>query len=117
MIPLPLELLGLCGLSQAGYHLLAGLQLAIFVVVSREKVSPVFEPEIFDDEGDFLVVLSEDGEPRQRRPHAVFLTDMVASGAEGFFAAETNLAGVHQIAEEFPAGWNFEGEESLKRGD
>ena len=98
-------------------HLLARLGLAAFVVVAREEVAAVRRPVLLRDlldgyffaaHGHVFVAVSEDGEPREHGPRAVLLADVVRPGAERLFAANGKTPGVHEVAEELPAGGGFE---------
>mmetsp|Transcript_8825 Transcript_8825/g.26427 ORF Transcript_8825/g.26427 Transcript_8825/m.26427 type:complete len:213 (-) Transcript_8825:745-1383(-) len=51
--------------------------------------------------------MGQDGEPCQHSPQTILLPDVIAACAEGLFAADGALAGVHEIAKELPAGGYF----------
>ena len=112
--PFALEGLWLGRFPQTGHHLFARLQFTIFVVVSREEVSAVFVPKVFDDKWDLLVAFGQDRQPRQRRPHAVLFSDMIASGPKGFFSAQTDFSRIHQIAEKLPTRGHLEWLQTLR---
>lgn len=90
-----------------------------FVVVAGEEGAAVYLPEILLDGGDaggFIVVgcsilgdAGDDVQPGDDGPEAIFLADVVAPRAEGFFAADAHLLRVHEGAKEFPACRHFVG--------
>mmetsp|Transcript_12633 Transcript_12633/g.26643 ORF Transcript_12633/g.26643 Transcript_12633/m.26643 type:complete len:642 (+) Transcript_12633:206-2131(+) len=104
-------------LADVVHHGLRLVGLAALVVVAREKVAPERLPVVHGDvlhrhqlaaRGHVLVLVRQDAQPRQHRPDAVLLADVVSAGAEGLLAADGELAGVHEIAEELPPGGGLE---------
>ena len=62
---------------------------------------------ILEDLLDRLPAFGQDVEPEQHGPEAVLFAHVAGAGAEAFLAAERDLAGIHQVAEELPAGRCF----------
>ncbi len=74
------------------------------VVVARIDIAAVFRPVAVHYLLDREAASGEDVEPEQHRPEAILFAHMAGAGAEAFLAAERDLAGIHQVAEELPAG-------------
>mmetsp|Transcript_40488 Transcript_40488/g.67824 ORF Transcript_40488/g.67824 Transcript_40488/m.67824 type:complete len:598 (+) Transcript_40488:91-1884(+) len=98
-------------LTDVVHHGVGLVALARLVVVAREEVPPVRLPVLHGHilhrhelavRGNVLVLVRQDGQPRQHRPDAVLLADVIGSGAEGLLAADGELAGIHEVAEELP---------------
>lgn len=49
-------------------------------------------------------------------PETVLFSNVVGSGTERFLTADGQSAGIHQVSEELPSGWNFEHLETLGLG-
>ena len=67
-------------------------------------IAPVVPPVLAHDFRHRLPTFGQDVQPEQHRPQPVLLTHVVGAGAETFFTAQGDFAGVQQVAEELPAG-------------
>ena len=102
-------------LREIGDDFIRALAVHAFVIVTREEGAAVGLPEFVLDGCDarcFLVgfvlgYAGDDVQPGDDGPQAIFLADVVAPCTERFFAADTHFLGVHEGAEEFPAGGDF----------
>mmetsp|Transcript_13698 Transcript_13698/g.44661 ORF Transcript_13698/g.44661 Transcript_13698/m.44661 type:complete len:287 (-) Transcript_13698:64-924(-) len=89
-----------------------------FKVVADVEVPSEAAPVVLDEFGDGLGRRrGERREPGEDGPEAVFFSDVVGGGAEGFLAAEEGRVLVHQVPEELPAGRHFEARDAQGLGD
>mmetsp|Transcript_11886 Transcript_11886/g.38768 ORF Transcript_11886/g.38768 Transcript_11886/m.38768 type:complete len:668 (+) Transcript_11886:489-2492(+) len=121
-------------LDHRRHHLLGGGLVDALVVVPRVVVAPILLPVLLRhvaDADDWLgrvgVLGGQDLQPREHRKHAVLLSHVVSSSAEGLLAADEGgvdgLAGegvrarVHQVAKELPPGGHLEVRDAQLLGD
>ena len=72
------------------------------IVVAGVVVASEALPVLGHDLGDAAAAFRQDLQPEQHGPEAVFLTDVIAAGAEALFTAEGDATGIEQVAEELP---------------
>ncbi len=68
-----------------------------------KKVAAILRPVLRAYLSDTAASVGQDGQPAERRPHAVFFAHVVRACAKAFFAAYAQVSRIHQIAEKFPA--------------
>lgn len=73
-----------------------------------EHVAPVLLPERLDQLLDGLPRVFQYLQPGEHGPEPVLLPDVVTPRAEGLLPTETHPAGIHKVAEVFPAGRSLE---------
>ncbi len=80
-------------------------------------VAAVLRPVIAHDFSHACLAHREDVEPQQNRPDPVLLAHMARSGPGTFLAADADLVGIQQRAEEFPSSRRFKTGDALRFGD
>mmetsp|Transcript_8188 Transcript_8188/g.28125 ORF Transcript_8188/g.28125 Transcript_8188/m.28125 type:complete len:607 (-) Transcript_8188:332-2152(-) len=102
------------GSPEVLHHLVCAVRVAALVVIPAKVVPAVLVPVLHrnvlhgDEVSGSLVLLGQNAQPGKDGPDPVLLPDVVASSAEALLAANAALAGIHEVAEELPAGWGLE---------
>ena len=89
--------------DEVAHHFAGALGVAVLEVVAGEEVAAVLVPVLVEQLLDARLLGGEDREPGEHGPQAVLLANVIRAGAEALLAAQRQLAGVHQVAEELPA--------------
>lgn len=94
--------------------LVGAIRVDIFIVVASEESAAVLGPEVLlnllDGRCHARVLNtqgSNDVQPRDNGPKAIFLTNVVTASSETLLAADGELLCIEEGAEELPAGGHF----------
>ena len=84
-----------------------GVRIHFLIVMAGIIVAAIFGPVFCDDVLHAFLARGDNVQPVEHGPQAVLFAHMVGTRAEAFFATDRHLAGIHEIAEKFPAGRRF----------